>query len=465
MKRINTITKKTKTTYYSLVFLIISICITFISYAQPGTLDYQFGNGGKVFFENFKGQPNVLTIQRDGKIVISGDYASTYSQHISRFNPDGSIDESFGATGHVIIFNVDGSSIGTINTILIQSDGRILVGGRFMTGSGSSNADIGLLRLNSNGVLDSSFGVNGIVLIKLSDGYDKLGEIALQPDGKILVAGTKEAISEEYYPFFIARLNTDGSYDAGFANQGVRLLDYHGRSIKISSVLVLADNNIIIAGDELSADYYYQAVVFKFNTDGSLDEGFGTNGFFETRFSRYSFGSSVVQDVHDIMLMPDGKLLLTGNAYGENRYTTVFLCRVNANGTLDENFGNGKGFVLPSFPVTLSRGYQSFFVRDNKILVTGYYRNSNGRDDGFAAFRFNENGNLDSSFGIDGKAVYGFDNLWAGSGPRGGAVQPNGRIILGGFAYPEDDEDYPRIVMIGLQGDDGVSPANYTMYG
>lgn len=308
--------------------------------------------------------------------------------------------------------------------------------------------------------MDNSFGNGGIVILALSNWFDQVGEIALQQDGKIVVAGlqgVQNTNSNSNIPF-ILRLNTDGSFDENFGSNrnGIVVQDFRDIYVQIRSLCILPDGKIIMGGEE---DWIYgtQMAIFKYNSTGSLDESFGNRGIMETNFEWGERDPNEFGSFYDILVLPDGRLFCAGST----AYAKFLLCQFNADGSTDNSFGDGRGYVTYTNLPTYAYGRHAHLAKGDKILVFGTYFLANGLDDGTGVYRFNNDGSLDSSFGTNGIAVSGFDDIGGLMSRRASAVQPDGKIVTGVSVYPDYDDEYAHIGLMRFNGDGGISPAGY----
>ena len=230
-----------------------------IRYNIDGSLDTSFGAGGKVttdFFgqiDSFGDQLTAIALQPDGKIVAAG-VANNNSfaggqLAVARYNLDGSLDMSFGSGGKVTTV-FDKPAVG--NAIAIQPDGRIVVGGSDFTFDADGTALPGshnfvLARYNSDGSLDISFGSGGKLINDFFGGDDDLSALAIQPNGKILAAGTATS-SATAADFALVRYNTDGSFDTSFGSGGKVFTDFHRVNDLARAMALRADGKIVLAG-------------------------------------------------------------------------------------------------------------------------------------------------------------------------------------------------------------------------
>jgi uncharacterized delta-60 repeat protein len=337
-----------------------------IGYNNDGSLDYTFGSNGivKTEISAFSNdQIKAISIQSDGKIVAAGTTGvSTLSNYaIVRYLADGSgLDPTFGVSGKVIV-DFSGTQ-DYVSSIVIQNDGKIVVGGSTVNGS---NADFSVIRLNTNGTLDNSFDVDGKVSTNLG-AYNISSAIGLQTDGKIVVAGYNAG------NFGVLRYNSNGSLDNTFDADGkVNITIGPSSNEGVFGLVIQPDGKILVSGNTNFAGTTDFAVI-RLNSDGSLDTGFGSGGKFwiDINTNSEDFNPSIA-------LHTSGKIVLAGiiNA------GTIGVCQINANGTLDTSFDeDGK--------LTFEIGYGLDQVKamalqtDGKILLAGNY--ANGANDDFA---------------------------------------------------------------------------------
>ncbi len=368
----------------------------------------------------------------------------------------GTLDISFGVGGKVI------TDFGTTSTsraecVAVQSDGKILVAGYNTTsGSNSTKADFTLVRYNLNGTLDATFDLDGIATANfLSFSNISLGDLgntlAVQSDGKILVAGTlaDAAFSPTSYTFGVLRFNTNGSLDASFGVNGKAAFVGEGYC---ESIALQADGKILLGGfGSLNPDFH----LTRLNSNGSLDTGFGINFGQET----YIVGPSNVQFnsfsfAHTVLVQTDGKILLSGYYYfnptgGAHRFIII---RLNSNGAYDSSFGNGGVVYGDLMDPNLNMGsytdnaFAAALQSDGKILMAGASCSSFSNCD-FAMVRFNTNGTMDNSFGINGVATAGI-----GLGleeVRSIGIQSDGKIVVAGTTNGGSDVALARFTTVG----------------
>ncbi len=314
------------------IALLVTLILPRPLQAAPGDLDPSFGSGG-IVITDFGGNDTAfaLALQPDGKIVAAGTSSgggTGTNFALARHNPDGSPDASFGARGTVITdFISNGSD--EVHALAIQPDGKIVVAG-FV----SQGFDFALARFGQDGSLDPTFGTGGKV-ISQSTSYGSLWAVALQPDGKIVVAG------ESNSRVALARYNPDGSLDATFGGGGTVIGVGDGRA---NAIALQPDGKIVVAGDSRSyyVDFADQLRTIKrfalarYNPDGSPDATFGLGGRSTTGFG----GDDIA---FALALQPDGKIIVAGESNSR-----VALARYNSDGNLDATFGGG-GTVITDF--------------------------------------------------------------------------------------------------------------------
>lgn len=309
-----------------------------------GSLDTSFDPG-------LGANSRILTvaIQSDGKILISGyftNYNGTNINRIARLNADGTLDSSF---------NV-GTGTGLVNVIKVLSDGKILIGGQFYSYNGI-NINM-IARLNSDGTLDTSFNTG--------DGANnEVFSISIQTDNKIIIGGRFTSFNNVTRNY-LARINNDGTLDSTFdpvaGTNGYPVL----------ATAIQADGKILIGGEFITYNSYIGSPrIFRLNTDASIDYSFIHGGF-----------NSILRD---IVVLPDGKILVSGSFYSFDTVTSPVsinrIAKLNQNGTLDTSFNPGIGPIEPGFPASQDI-FTTAIQSDGKIIVGGPFTifNTTGRN-------------------------------------------------------------------------------------
>jgi uncharacterized delta-60 repeat protein len=368
-----------------------SIVVVFAgsSGAAPGSLDPSFGSGGTVVTAVAGRGAVGLALQPNGKIVAAGS-ANEDGFALARYNVDGSLDPAFGFQGHVAAVFDRGATV-FLEDLALQMDGKIVVAGWL-----SEPAGFVLERFRADGKPDQSFGV-----VRTSFGGSGRGyAVAVQPNGKIVVAGGSDE------GFALARYNLDGSLDVNFGSGGkVTLHDGFATALALER-----DGKIIVGG--IAGDSF---ALVRLDADGRLDSSFGDDGRVTAQMSHFD-------ELEDIALQPDGKIVAVGWTSTLREWATA-VARFNADGSLDWKV------VTPdedSFAAYRAVAVQS----DDKIVVAG----GGGTLSGFGVTRLLPDGSPDESFGVEGRIVTTFRSgnalRWAEA--YGVAIQPDGKIVLAG---------------------------------
>lgn len=402
------------------IFLLFVMPITVI--AQPGTLDNTFGTNGKVTstFGDYFSAASAVALQSDGKIIVAGTHHNGTDNDfaIVRYNNNGSLDNTFGTGGKVLL------GLGVMyedyaKSIAIQSDGKIVVAGYTFN---TLNNNFALVRLNSNGALDNTFGTNGIVMTDYLNCDNYGHSVRIQTDGKILLTGYISYSSKEYVTTL--RYNNNGSLDRTFgANKDGIVATTIGTNsnARANSLAIQADGKIIVAGYILYGGIEYILTV-RYANDGILDNTFGTYG-----------GANVtsIENIdcigYSVAIQNDGKIIVAGGTDGAfvNGFAMV---RFHANGNLDSTFG--KYGCVNSNTGKIEVGKAVAIQNDGKILVAGYSGDAN--DVNVALFRYDSIGSFDNSFGSGGRVISdisSFDDYGSAM-----AIANDGRIVVAGYS-------------------------------
>jgi uncharacterized delta-60 repeat protein len=328
-------------------------------------LDPNFGSNGKVVTDFFgdDNQAHAVAIQTDGRIVVAGQ-AHTVTGHddfaVVRHNADGSIDTGFGATGKITtdFFGANDSA----NAVAIQKDGRIVLAG---VAGNTFSSMFGLARYNPDGGLDPGFGFDGKVTTSLG-GFLSANAIAIGSDGKIIVAGGSAAGSAAS-DFTLVRYNPDGSRDTTFGSGGVVTTDFFGDADVANCVALEADGKIVVAGFAASpgGTTASQFALARYNSNGSLDSSFGPGGRVTVSFA------GTGDQARALAIQSDDKIVVAGFAGTPDGSSSDFaLARLNTTGSLDASFGAG-GKVTTDFSGGADSGNAIAIQLDNKIVVAG----------------------------------------------------------------------------------------------
>jgi uncharacterized delta-60 repeat protein len=295
----------------------------------------------------------------------------------------GDLDTSFGTAGSVLF--TDASTYIRTNAVIVQPDGKILLGGLARSSAGD---DYAVIRLQANGVIDSSFGSNGE--FKFGAPTGGATAMALQADGKIVLAGGNRQTMD------LVRVNANGTLDTSFGASGRTTLQPTPQDILsgASALAILPNGQILVGGSNYlnSAANKWNFAVGRLNVNGSLDTTFGTNGFTTTSFDagKDSLKSLAVQG--------DGKILAFGSDVSD-----VALARYLPNGALDPTFGTG-GTLTADFGGTNDKAAGVVIQKDGRIVVGGNLANVSGDGVTLDLIRYLQDGSKDTTFGTDGLA-------------------------------------------------------------
>jgi len=370
----------------------------------PGSLDVTFNSTGIVLtdIDTFSDSAAAVAIQSDGKIVAVGSaqnpLAGGYNFALVRYKVDGSLDTSFGTNGKV---TTDfGTSLDIGRVMAIQSNGKIIVAGSYITDNTGAPSGLAMARYNTNGSLDTTFGTSGMVTSSGSI-YDFPKAISIQADDKIIVA------SSSFRGFSLMRYTTDGILDTSFGTTGrvyTAIFTTVPGNDSLGDIVIQADGKIVAVG--ITGPTRKFALV-RYNVDGSLDATFGTDGIVTTNIGGFASASAVA-------IQEDGKIVAAGSA----------IVRYNTDGSLDMTFGTD-GKSTGSANVVLIQG-------DGK-LVTVVTKLVGGSSGIFSLARHNIDGSFDSSFGTNGKLTTS-----VGVGPNtlvyDAVLQTDGKIVAVGTA-------------------------------
>lgn len=321
-----------------------------VRYNVNGSLDTSFGTGGiqvtsvAPFLDD---QATAVAIQPDGKIVVAG---TTYNGKdddfaVVRYTSTGSLDTTFGSGG-IVTLGI-GASTDRATALALQPDGKIIVAGYFWNGLGD---DMALVRFTATGALDATFDGDGIQTTtpQLGSNTDRAHGIALQENGRIVVVGYATYENDDTT---VVRYNPNGSLDAGFGTGGIQTNDFAPED-RATAVAIQPSGEIVVIGYGVVPDQGHQILVARYSTGGSLlGRRFPLNGF------RRGRGTAVA-------LQPDGKIVVAADADGFD------VARLTRNGYLDPSFGNGTGGVARG-PLETQANAGVALQRDGKIITAG----------------------------------------------------------------------------------------------
>ncbi|MFD7443579.1 calcium-binding protein [Streptomyces sp. NPDC059909] len=295
-----------------------------VRYNTDGSLDTGFGGGDGIVFADLDGGSNdegqAVAVQPDGKIVAVGRSDTVDGTRarlaVARFDSEGNPDGSFGDGGKVITDFGTGTS-GYARAVALQSDGRIVA-------AGLADGDFLVARYTANGSPDTGFGNGGTARTAFAEGGASVHDVALQSDGRIVAAGQVGYTSPDFVSdFALARYNSDGSPDTGFGGDGTVTTAFDGEDAA-RGVAVQSDGRIVAAGYAA-----YDFALARYNSDGSPDISFGGDGTVTTDSGQF-------ERAYDMALQPDGRIVAIGGIQQD-----FALARYNTDGSLDAGFGAG----------------------------------------------------------------------------------------------------------------------------
>ena len=440
-----------------------------IRYHSNGTGDETFGGDGMITLPTtYTSRANDVAIQTDGKIVVAGRSEFNHGSFmLARLTPTGEMDASFGAGG-LVYTDFDPNGDDKANAVLIQPDGKIVAAGNAYNG----DPDCGIARYTTDGSLDSTFSGDGKAIVAFG-GNDECHDIAILEDGDLVIAGSYEDSLSIDVDFAVARLNANGTLDTGFDSDGKTTTGF-GDIEYAHAVAIQPDGKILVAGDNgqnvcvarylpdgvldttfdgdgkrsISVDTTYWGGIYdmglqpdgrylllgyiiqssgeydfsfyRLNSDGSLDGTFGANGALTIDFNGQDFG-------YGLALQADGRIIAYGHSHGQDSRAFV---RLWPDGSLDTGGQQALDFADPFFdPGSLENASGLAIQPDGKIVTAGDIGSANDSDRNFALARFLPDGTPDTTFGTLGNVSFGFG---AKEVAKAVAIQPDGKIVVAG---------------------------------
>ena len=398
------------------------------SFNKDLSLNTEFSDDGILLAasEGFLSTAKSVTIQNDGKILLSG-YINSKTNNFNiaavRFNSDGSIDESFADKGKLHEIILQGNTV--LYAVAVQNDGKVVAGGQAFNGS---NLDFGLVRYTKNGSLDNSFSGDGKVM---TDGGNQssrniIQSLAIQADGKIIAGGdgsestalvrynTNGSIDHDYGPVVDFDINNsiaiqkDGrfvvsersglkrykNFDLDSSFNGIGHVSFPENFIS-NAIALQKNDKIVVLG--ISGEQQSFSVILRYDTNGKLDSTFGTNGKVINRSDHDREISTA------ICIQSDDKILIGGSYLDYSNYgiSTSSILRLNKNGSRDSTFNGGK--ILYPFSDGTDETDAIKVQSDGKIIIAG-----NTVSDGISYFkisRFNQDGSIDKTFNNTGSVL------------------------------------------------------------
>ena len=379
----------------ALVFMLLLVGVA-TALAAPGDLDSSFDGDGvrTVDFGSSGDSAQSVLVQPDGRIVAAGYSYGAFDFVVARLKLDGSLDTSFSGDGKTA---VDFGGVEHGQAAALAPDGKIVVAGDNDNGSTS---DFRIARLTPAGDLDSSFSDDGKAMVDFG-GLDYASDVAVQPDGKIVVAGSV------FDDLAVFRLSPDGEVEGG-----ARRVDF-GTSSRALGITLQPDGKVVVAGFATGAGGSYDIAVARYNADLSPDGSFDGDGRRTIDYGEFDVAI-------DVLFQPGGKIVMTGftNSGGPAGDFDLTVTRLNPDGSLDTSF-DGDGKVLFD-PDGNAEGHAAALQANGKIVVAG----TGGQP---LLVRFQPGGALDTTFSYDG-----LQKLPASGYAQTVALLRDGRIVAGG---------------------------------
>jgi uncharacterized delta-60 repeat protein len=433
------------------VFLLVIVLITTTIFmnAADGDLDRSYGNGGISIIRvdgrtaYSVGKPILLA---DGKMLLGGvsnflPMQNVGSSILLRVNADGSLDHTFGDNGKII------------NTTLVNLcgltrlvDGKIIVAGSYVSGG---ELRFAATRYNADGTLDTSFGANGYAIG--ANGTAKA--FAVQPDGKIIVAGYATFNMASDDDFLLARFDADGNVDSTFGVNGFVRTDFFQGADRISSVVVQPGGRIVAAGFATlravpGAPQRQDFALAGYDSNGVPDTGFGDRGF-----STVQFGGRNLAQIQNLVAQPDGKMVVVGSHTPTG--AGMAMARYNSDGRLDGTFGDDDGKVIMDYPgITSPVVFRAVTgERGGKMLSVAAPTENAAQRDFFLLTRCTRFGAVDRTLDGEGEVLI---QLGSNTIASSAITLPDGKTIVAGVS----DGDFfaarfiaPRPAQFDFDGD------------
>ena len=406
----------------------ISFLFCCFSWAQlfgqtTGSLDISFANNGISTVDRSTFESNVaFAVQPDGKVVTVGfsEDLGTSKLTVFRYLPAGNLDETFANQG--VFEGTFNAVTNHAQAVALQPDGKILVAG-YVTSIQpikQNNEDLLVLRFNANGTLDNTFGLNGVQKLNLEFNERPVG-IQLTSDNKILIAGTE--FKSTTANFFVYRLNSNGNVDNTFGTDGVkRVFITNGAWNYCHAMTLQPDGKILLAGEVKSFTGFSFALI-RLEANGDYDTSFSGDGKTTNNIGSTDDGATAMA------LQADGKILLGGYSVTTNSKTALVLTRFNPDGSLDGTFG-ASGDILMQLGTDYCSIADLCLTPSGKIMVAGTAKRYPSYFDFFLA-RFKSDGSLDTDFGDQGVAYTDYEGHY--DGITDAQILPDGKLLVAGM--------------------------------
>ena len=436
-------------------------------YNTDGSIDTAFGGAGTGIAILVSGGRSEyafnMRLDAQGRPTFAGRSQLTPSDTYAiaaRFTADGLVDFDFGGNGIVQLPQMDDA----YSLAVAPAGGDIFVGGVSTPDDGGFD-ELSVARMDSNGFLFLGFGEDGDGVARADvggPGWNLGNAVAVQPDGKTIVAGSNLSSAATDRDIVLVRYNLDGSLDATFGTAGRVVFDVSGDLDNVTEIALDESGRIVGAGWATRRNASNQSIeemlVFRLNPDGSRDLGFGFGGF--TVVPNFDGLANTLSEAFDLVLLPDGRIAAAGD-WASAPTSATFMMAVavfDANGFLDPSF-NGDGMLRVDATNSILNGRASFGAAiaaypdggGYDLIVGGYARASSTADDLAALVRLNLTGpTFDTGFDLDGKLTSAFGNF--DSYLEDLAVDPAGRIVAAGYVVQSNPNGSDMAVARFLPG-------------
>lgn len=402
----------------------LAVTIDTATPAMPGLLDSTLGGVGKAVSglsgSGYDAARTAGAWQSDGKLIVAGYVGGGAADFgVARYNSDGSLDTQFGLGGRLLIDIADGYDVA--NHVALQADGKILLAGMATVGeipgvSTASGSRMAVVRLNPNGTLDPTFDGDGKLVIPRVKPY--LGAEAIRivalADGRILVGGTAQANNDR--DLVVLRLSAAGVVDDQFGVNGLAAVDFGADDDFLTGLAVQADGKVLLAGSSSANGPTQDSVLARFDSRGNLDASFDVDGKQRLHLAdRSLFGGGLA-------VQPDGKIVVATGATGTTSDSSgLIVSRYTGNGALDTSFG-GTGWLRPALVASV-RPSNVAVRSDGRIVVTGLTQNND-----VAVVQLTNGGGPDSTWSGDGLASLTLEGILTGD--VSGVLQGDGKVTV-----------------------------------
>ncbi|WP_051957633.1 T9SS type A sorting domain-containing protein [Altibacter lentus] len=426
--------------FHKLLMVLFWLGAILQGYGQQGALDPTFGEDGIAYNDTpgYNWINNAMTLQNDGKIIVGGG-GSGAQFGITRYNTDGTLDETFSDDGMASVFIANVESY--VNAVAVGPNGKIAATGRHyhLNPDGSKQTMFATARLNPDGSIDTSFGDDGVIINNLSNSHHLSTSIAIQNDNKVLVGGGSQN-SNNISVVTILRFTNEGNLDSSFDNDGIVKTQVGTSGSGAYDILLQPDGKILVASISNNGNNIDFALL-RYLPNGSLDTSFGTNGIVTT-----NFGANSNERVEDLALQPDGKIIAAGTTDNGTSGTNDFaVVRYLPNGNIDTNFGDNGVLIADVAGNRNDRLNAVALNSDGKIVISGMtyadevglYRN--------AMIRLLSNGQIDLAAGANGRVISDLKTDWYFNDSNM-EIQSDQKIVVAGDYRNENNETFQIVI-------------------